>query len=161
MTEYFITVMAVALAGGVIISLVPTGRTLSYVRLLCGLCTLCCVAFPLVNIVGGEFDKEEILSMFESNDENREYYDEIYNKKLTKAEIENANFILKSEIIKAFSLKSDAIDINIITNNDSDEIYILKVGITLHKSGVDTNPRELKDFVFERLGCETEIFYDI
>ena len=65
MKEYFITVMAVAFLGGTIITLVPLGNTTKYVRLLCGLCTVCSIAFPLVSFVGGDFEKEELLSIFD------------------------------------------------------------------------------------------------
>ena len=57
MNEYFITVIAVAFVGGIVISLVPNGNTVKYVRLLCGLCVVCSIAFPLVSFFGGEFDK--------------------------------------------------------------------------------------------------------
>ncbi len=161
MKEYFITVMAVALMGGVVISLVPEGKSVRYVRLLCGLCTVGCIAFPIADVVGEGLDKDGILSIFDYEGEEQKYYEEIYNKNLDNAEIENAEITLKSEIIKELNAEKDEFDLKIITDIKSDEIYISSVQLVFYKNGLNLNPRTAEKIIFERLGCPTEIFYDI
>lgn len=161
MKEYFITVMAVSLMGGVIVSLSPKGNNARYVRLLCGLCTVCCVAFPVVRFAQGGFDREEILSVLDYETKEKEYYDEIYNKKLVGAELKNAEIALKSEIIKELSLQNDSINVNIVTENKSDEICIESVEVIIYPSGLYADPREIEECVEERLGCPCSFFYDV
>lgn len=161
MEEYFITVMAVSLVGGVIIALAPKGNSTRYVRMLCGLCTVCCVAFPVVSLAQNGFDKEGLLSMLDYESREKEYYEEIYNKNLIGAELENAEMTLKSEIIKELSLQNDSLNVNIITENKSDEICIDSVEVIIYPSGLSADPREIEEYVEERIGCPCSFFYDI
>ncbi len=161
MKEYFITVMAVAFFGGTIITLVPLGNTTKYVRLLCGLCTVCSIAFPLVSFVGGNFEKEDLLSIFDYEGKEESYYEEIYNNCLTDTEINNAEITLKNEIIKGISASEDDFSLNIITEENSGEISIVRVEVIIYSSGMSIDPRRIESCVFERLGCGCEFFYDI
>ena len=160
MKEYFITIMAVALAGGMILSLMPRGSSARYVRLLCGLCTVGCVAFPIVGFFDGELDREGILSIFDYEEREREYYEEIYNNNLNNSEIENAEKTLKSEIIKEFSAKNGDIDVRIITKEKSGEFFIENVEVTIYPSGLTLDPKRIEGYVQKRLGCPCEFFYD-
>ncbi len=161
MKEYFITIMAVALVGGVILSLTPKGSSARYVRLLCGLCTVGCVAFPIVGFFDGELDKEGLLSVFDYEERDKEYYEEIYNNNLNKSEIENAENILKGEILEGVSAKNDDIDVRLVTEDNSGEISILKVEVTIYPSGLTIDPRRIENYVQDRLGCPCEFFYDV
>lgn len=160
MKEYFITVIAVALVGGVIISLVPRGASVKYVRLLCGLCTVGCIAFPVMSFVKGDFNIDELTSLLDYESQEGEYYEEIYNSKINEAEIKNAEATLKSEIIKETSIGNDAFDIKIVTDKNSDEIFISNVEVTICSAGVSIDPRKIEACVYERLGCGCTFFYD-
>ncbi len=161
MTEYFITVMAVTLAGGVIISIAPKDSSVRYIKLLCGLCTVCCVAFPLISFVGNGFDTEGLLKLFDYDAVEQAYYEEIYNNNFDKLSIENAEIKLKSEIIKEISAKDEDFDVKIITETSSGEIYISSVRVTIYKSGLSIDPKLIENFIFDSLGCQTVFFYDI
>ena len=93
------------------------------------MCTVACVASPIVSFVRDDFDKSEILSIFDYSGEEKEYYEEIYNNTILKCEIQNANLILKSNIIKELKADNDSLDVNIITENKSDEKFISMVEV--------------------------------
>ncbi len=160
MKEYFITIMIVALAGGIIVSLASQTNAQRNIKFLCGLCTVACIAFPLVNIAEGDFDKNAILDMFDYGENDEEYYDEIYNLNLENNEISNAKATLKSEILKELDAKNEDFDLNIITSKLNDKIYIDRVETVIYPEGIGINPREIQAYVNKRLGCECVIFYD-
>ena len=80
MKEYFIAVIAVSLLGGVIVSMLPDGNTAKNVRFLCSLCTVACIAFPLISFFDNGFDSQTLMNVFEQSEQESEFYDEIYNK---------------------------------------------------------------------------------
>ena len=161
MKEYFISVIAVSLLGGVIISLLPDVDAAKHVRLLCSLCTVACIAFPLVSLFDSGIDVDAIGEMFEQSEERSEKYDEIYNGTLNEYEIINAQNTLKQEIIQRIGADASAFDLKIITNKNSDVIYISSVRVCIYGSGVSIDPKEVKKYVQDRLGCDCEIVYDI
>ena len=75
MNEYFLGLIAFAFVGAIILSVVPEGMSKKYVRLLCGLCSICCIAFPIFELVGsGGMLAENISALFETSieiDENK------------------------------------------------------------------------------------------
>lgn len=161
MKEYFISVIAASLLGGVIISLIPEGNTVKHVKLLCSLCAVVCIAFPLISILDSSFDKNKIVDMFEQSEDAGENYAEIYNNAFNEYEIINAQERLKQELLQGFSLDKGAIDVKIITDKNNDVIYISSVRVCIYGSGISINPREVKKYVSERFDCECEIVYDI
>ena len=113
MKEYFITVIAVALVGALIISMLPAATNAKYLRLICGLCAIGCIVFPLANMGELSFESDEIIGLFGDSGENDEQYDKIYNNTIENAEITNAQILLKSEIIKELSASDEDFDIKI------------------------------------------------
>ena len=59
MKEYFISIIAIALVGSLIISMLPSSSNAKYLRLICGLCAIGCIVFPLINA-------DEMMIDFES-----------------------------------------------------------------------------------------------
>ena len=161
MKEYFISIMAVSLVGSVIIAMVSGNSTSKYLKLLCGLCMVGCIVFPLTSVANWSLDSENILKKFDYENGQEKYYDEIYNSSLGKFEIINAEISLKSEILKELSASNDDFDLNIITNQNADGFYISSVVIKVHSSGIDIDPRRIEKYVLKRLNCPCEIVYDL
>ena len=159
MNEYFLGLIIFAFFGAIIFSLVPEGMSKRYVRLLCGLCSIGCIAFPIFELAGGGIDVEKIVSLFENSTEIDENSVEIYNSSLNSAAVKNACDSIKNEIIKGTSAKYDDIDIRIITNKNGDEFYIEKVSVLIYPSGYALDPDRIVRICERRLGRGCEIIY--
>lgn len=160
MKEYFLGLMIVSLFGATLIALSPSGYE-KPLRLLCGLCAVGAIVLPLARWTAGGFEvKQEWLEIFEQGQDSKEYYDEIYNKSLLGAEGENAQQILKNEIIKEFSLQNDSFELKIVFDNKSEEICISHVELVIYPSGIQINPHSIEEYVSTRLGCECYTIYD-
>ena len=159
MNEYFLGLIVFAFVGAIVLSLVPSGAGRGYVKLLCGLCSVCCIAFPIFELVelgGNEFDY--IVNMFDS-EEAIKNADEIYNKALNTATVENAENSLKNDIIKGVSAKYDDIDVKIILSEAGDEFYISDIVVYLYSGAYTVNPKSIREICVSKLGKECKIIY--
>ena len=161
MKEYFITLITVSLVGGMIVTLLPDGNTSKHVKLLCSLCVVACIIFPISSFFGDFFDKESVVGIFRYEEDESYNYDEIYNNSLTEYELINAQVSLKQEIIQGIGVSDDAFDLKIITDENNGVICISSVTVRIYGSGLTVNPREVEKYVSERLGCPCEFVYDL
>jgi len=159
MREYLISITALALVGAIVISMIPFGGSARYLKLLCALCTIGCIVFPLSSFVSAEINKDDLVELMTAESIDKEYYDEIYNKSINDQQIKSAEYILKNDIIKRFSADALDFDVNVILEEKSDEILISLVRITIYPEGVTLNIRAIEKYVFEKLGCDCEFEY--
>lgn len=160
MTKYFLGLIIFAFVGSIVMSLSPKGASRAYLKLLCGLCSIGCIAIPLISAFwGGNLMAEEFISAFEVGSYGEDDMLEIYNSALEGAAIESAEETLKNEIIKEFSAKNDAIDVDIIVDNNGDDFYIKRIVVTLYPKGYALDPRGISDICKARLGVDCEFIY--
>ncbi len=160
MTKYFLGLIVIAFVGSVVMSLSPKGTSRAYLKLLCGLCSIGCIAIPLISAFsGGGFIAEDFIDAFDSKNTSEDAMIEIYNDAIEGAAIKNAEQTLKNEIIKELSAKNDSIDVKIITDNNSEDFYIKVISVTIYPSGYTLNPREISSICVSRLGAECEFVY--
>lgn len=160
MTEYFLGLIAFAFVGAIIFSLAPDGKSKKYVRLLCGLCSIGCIAFPIFELInsGGE-EVEGIASLFEASGKIEENSVEIYNNYLNYATVENAEKNLKDEVISRTSANTEDIDVKILISENSGEYYIDDVVVYLYRSGYDLDPKIIDEICQNRLSKGCTIIY--
>lgn len=160
MSEYFLGLITFAFIGAIIFSLVPSGIGKRYVRLLCGLCSVGCIAFPIFELISGsEGDLSRISAIFEAYDEVDSDIVEIYNDSLNGATLQNAEESLKNDIIKEVSAKYDDVDVKIELLENDDEIYINKIFVYLYPSAYGKNPRMIENVCKRRFEAECVIVY--
>ena len=160
MSEYFLGLITFAFVGAIIFSLSPSGGSKRYVRLLCGLCSVGCIAFPIFDLISGDAsDLNDLSALFETNNEMDSVIVEIYNNSLNNASLENAEEILKSDIIKEISAKYEDIDVKIELLKNGDEFYINKIFVYLYSSAYGTDPEEIKNLCRSRFEAECVIVY--
>ena len=161
MSEYFLGLILFAFVGSVIFSFVPPGASKRYVRLLCGLCSVGCIVFPLFELVV-DTDKgyfKDLTQIFEASGELGENAVEIYNNSINNVTLENAEETLKNDIIKAFSIKYDAVEVAIVLDKNSDEFYIKRIMVYLYPSGYGADPQKIRDICKSTLGVTCDIIY--
>ena len=160
MKEYFLVILAVAVIGGIIISLSPDASSAKHIRLLCALCVTGCIIIPIASYaVDGAFSYGEWQEIF-AQDQYVAEYDEIYNNTFENVENSNADILLKSKIMQELMLKNDEFDVHICLDNKSDEKSIEKVEVKIYSKGIDIDPRLLENYVYGLLKCQCMIYYD-
>ncbi|MBQ7376294.1 MAG: stage III sporulation protein AF [Clostridia bacterium] len=160
MSEYFLGIALTVLIGGLVLSLLPDVSAKPYLRLLCGGAIVLSILSPLVSFVSDETFSDNLLSLFEMDEVEGQNYAEIYNNSLVSAGAEFASDKLKSEIKQELSIDNNAFDISVIVKSSGDEIYIERVEVIIHPSGLSLNPHAIEKYVSDRLGCECVIIYE-
>lgn len=159
MSAYFLSLIVFAFVGSVVLSLAPSGTSRGYVRLLCGLCSVGCVAFPLFGLIDGGVSADDVAALFEPYDEIDENSVEFYNYALNEATVKNAEETLKIKIIQGTSLKYDDFDLQIMLAEMNNEKCIDKIIITLYHSGYSQDPKEIADVCKSELDADCEFIY--
>lgn len=160
MSEYFLGIALTVLIGGLVLSLLPDASAKPYLRLLCGGAIVLSILSPLVSFVGDESAAEDFLSLFDGEMSNQQNYEEIYNNALISAGAEFASERLEGEIKQELAAKDGTFDVSVIARGDSEEIYIERVEVIIHPSGLSLNPHAIEKYVSDRLGCECVIIYE-
>lgn len=161
MKEYLLGVVVIALLGSVVMSLTPKNGSAGAMRLVCGLCAVGVIVVPLVSVLDGESLFDGVKDIFEVEDADLEYYDEIYNKKFDASCVKNAEILLKSEIIQGFNAAEKDFDVNIVLGCKGDEKYIDYVEVIIYASGISMDPHSVEKYIYERLGCICKTVYDM
>jgi hypothetical protein len=160
MKEYFLGLIVFAFVGAIMLSLAPDGKSKKYVRLLCGLCSIGCIAFPIFELVNNGGDEiKNISELFETAIEADEKSVEIYNDYVNYTTLKSTEEILKNDIIKGTLTKFDDIDIEISLGKNSGEFYIDEVTVYLYRSGYALDPKKIGEICQKRLGEECKIVY--
>ena len=160
MREYFLGLILFAFFGSVILSVAPHGLSRTYLRFLCGLCSVGCIIFPLVTLFSSDGDKSaEIESFFEPSENEDKNAVEIYNLYLDSIAEKSAEESLKNKIITELNAKVEDVDVDIILDKSSDEIYIKSVYVLFYPSGYDIDPKKVEKICFSAFGCGCEFFY--
>lgn len=160
MSEYFLGIALTVLIGGLILSLLPDASAKPYLRLLCGGAIVLSILSPLVSFLGDKSAADDLLSLFEGGMAEEQNYAEIYNNTIVSAGAEFASDKLKSEIKQELLTDDNAFDISVIAKSNGEEIYIERVEVIIHPSGLTLNPHAIEKYVSDRLGCECIIIYE-
>ena len=159
MKEYFISVITVALVSGSVATLMPNSGLSKHIKLLCALCTVACIAFPIARLLGGSLDTAGLENTFDVLVDSDEKYDEIYNRSISRYSELNAEFALKSEIVQNLDIANDAFDVKIVREEKDGSIYVSRVRIYLYPNALSIDPRLLENYIFDRLKCNCEFVY--
>ena len=161
MKEYFVSVIAVSLVGSMLVSLAPNGESFKNIKVLCALCTVACIVFPLVSLFNDGVSAEDVKKAFDIERNEEQKYDEIYNCSLEGYGVLNAESTLKNEIIQTLKINENAFDVRIVLGEENGVIYISLVRFYLYSGGLTVDPRSLETYVLDRLGCGCEFVYDV
>ena len=160
MKDYFLGLILFAFFGSIVLSIAPRGLSRTYLRFLCGLCSIGCIIFPLVTLLSdGGSEGEYIESLFETELQDANKSVEIYNSYIDDVALTNAEKSLKEKIIAETKSKEADFDVDIILAENGGEIYIKVARVCFYHSGYDIDPRKVEKICFSELGCECEFLY--
>lgn len=160
MREYFLGLIAFAFFGAVILSLAPSGTPRRYLRLLCGLCSIGCIALPIFDIASGEgVSAESFAAIFDADREIDGANVEIYNLAINSASVDNAELALKERISAELDSDYDAIDVEISLAESTAGAYIERIWIYIYPSGIALDPARIESTVGEVFDAPCEFVY--
>ncbi len=158
MGKFIITLMSVALLGGIMGMLSPEGDTKKYVRLVGSLCLLCTMASPLYGLLSeGEIDLENLFSF---SAETGGGYEDIYRDAIAEGAKENAEAALKAGLIEKFGLSEESFDVSLSLGYENEEYFIESARVFLHNSAVFADPRDISAYINSECGCACTVEYD-
>ena len=159
MKEYLMTLTAVSLLGGILGMLSPEGNIKKYVRLAVSLCLVCAMLQPMLQLLSGEAPSlDELLGI--SGEEETVDYDEIYHQALLNGSKEQIQQSLKQQLLKAFSLPYESLDVEAVLEMKNDVSQVKEIQVLLRDSAVFVDPREVIALVNESIGCPCTVIYD-
>ena len=160
MREYFLGLIAFAFFGAVILSLAPSGSPRRYLRLLCGLCSIGCIALPIFDLASGEgISAESLTAIFAADREIDESSVEIYNSAINSASVENAELALRERISAELDSDYDAVDVKIALAESGDGAGVEKIWIYIYPSGIALDPARIEAVVGEVFCAPCEFVY--
>ena len=159
MKEYFGTLVATTLLGGIVRMLAPEGNTQKYLRLTVSLCLAMAILAPLLGAIAEEraFSIGDLLSEEANVDLN---YDEIYDSSLQNATKLQAEEIIQTKIYQRFSLNEETALVNVKFVTENDKIELSEICVSLRGSAVLLEPREIEAFVCDAWNCPCVILYE-
>ena len=158
MGSFVVTLIGVAILNGVIGMISPEGDIRKYVRLIGSLCIISAILSPFVSLLS------EGIPDFDISFGEGEYgqkYEDIYESALAEGGKSAAEKAVKSEISRRFSLSEEAFDVKLIIDDGGEKITVSSVNVYLGSSFINADPKEIADFVSERLGYSCEVIYDL
>ncbi len=159
MQEYLSALIAVALLGGIVRMLAPEGKLQTHLRFVIGLCLLCAMLGPLVQMMA---KGEEMMSQdwWEETEYETQNYDEIYNESLQNGTKKQAKELIKSKIYQEFSFSEESADVETVFLSENGILSLGEVRVLLRGQGVLTDPREIVSFVRSEWDCPCVVVYE-
>ena len=157
MNGFIITIISVALLGGIMGMLSPEGDTKKYVRFVGALCLLCALIMPVYGILSeGQIDLD---SLFSFSEETENGYEDVYINALSEGARENAEAEVKKQICESFGLSEESLDVSLELYYDGEKYNVSSATVSLHSSAVFADPREISALVNGLCGCSCSVIY--
>ena len=155
MREYLLTLMSVALLGGIVGMISPEGDIKKYVRLIGALCLLCAISRPIAtSIYDGSLDMDGLL---ENGAEHESVnYEQIYENMLSEGGKSYAKEVIKGYIAKDLELEESTFDIEITSDSEGVE----SVTVYLRDEAIFADPKKIAEYVNDKFGCACVVVYD-
>lgn len=158
MRTYLSALFGVCLVSAIIKVISPEGATKKYIEMLCSLCVISAVIFPMGRQISEDYGIGDLIPDIEYESES---YDEIYNQYLLDQNIKNACEVLRTELCERLGTDSSEIEVKISTEDIDGEIKVRSVSVILGVGAITADPDEIKEYIYERTECECEIIYEI
>ncbi len=156
MENYIRVIFAIGVTAAVVRAVAPESSLSKYLQMLCSLCAVAVIAFPIYETIS---DKDSVIELVNNIEFETQNYEEIYNLYLARGELQAAENILSSDLCKAVGAKTDSLRIRLDAERSDGEIMIKGVDVMICSDGVTASPDKIKEYIFERLKMECRIIY--
>ena len=159
MEGYLMSLISVALLGGIVGMIAPEGEMKPYVRLLSLLCLLCAMIAPILSLwLDSELSLENMLGEIGENETIN--YDEIYKQSLLAGGERQAEEYLYSSLVKEFDLPPDALEVFVKIQPKNDNEYSVEVTVALGTEAIFADPHRIIEWVENHMDCRCTVFYE-
>ena len=159
MKQYLIALLGVCTVAAVVRAVSLEGAVKKYLETVCAVCVIGAVTVPMVMLmselggIGGLFLPEDTVVELD--------YDEIYNQYLAEGNLRVSEEILEQELCQRFGRETGEIDVSLSFELSKEGISLTGVLVTLNSGAASVDPQELSDYLFQRLGLECQIVYEL
>ena len=158
MSEFVITLMAVALINAIVSMISPEGDIKKYIRFAGAIGMLLAIISPLYfAMASGEIGIEDFFSDFDADEEN---YEEYFQSTLTDGGRVETERALKEAMAEKFEIKDTDFDVYAKIDSKDGRVSISSVTVLLHTTAIFTDHRDISEFINERLKCPCTVIYD-
>ena len=156
--RYLLAVVLTALLGGLCEELLPARSALAErLRLVSGICVLAALVQPLggaIASLGSLIPSVELGALLDGEESGAEDYEALLDASLGRYASEEAARLLAHLIEERFGLRAASCRVEMTLREDG---TVGRVLVTLSGLSVLTDPREICDYVSERLGCPCDV----
>lgn len=158
MKRYFLSVILVAVFGGIAEELLPEGSTVRpHVRLAAGLCVLLVLVLPLKSLLvsaGELFGSVDLSGVLAGDGGREEAYESLFEGMLSQYSREEAGRLVGEEITRVFGL-SEGTCRAVLTLTE--EGAIERVTVFVSGTSILASPYEIADYVNGRFSCPCDV----
>ena len=158
MKRYFLSVILVALVGGICEELLPEdGALRPHLRLVTAICVLALLVLPgreMLAGIGSFLERVDLDGILSSESESLRDYEEILEDALSRFSREEAERSLQGLLEERFDLQRGSCRVEITLGEDGSPERVL---VTLSGFSMLKDPREIAQVVLDRLGCPCDV----
>lgn len=163
MNGYIYSIVCIAAAVGIVCVIAPDGTKSGikkHLKLVCSLCLLCVLISPVASFINNVrnflSDGRDAIMDGLNRDELQGSYESIYDKYFEGNYGENVGQAVKRSLSERFGIPESECRVNVgFADNNGDGVKEpSKVTVILGGRSVLRDPKEIKSFVSELLGCE-------
>lgn len=162
MQGYLVTLIGMSILISVVGMVVPQ-KVKKYVRLVCAVCLLCVILKPIPELLGSKgselFAGLDIFHGAEDVQEDKAFYNEIYNNTIRKASEEKIAAGLETMMIKDLGLPEDSFEVRVEIDDGENYVKVRKVSVLISMDAVSRDPHAVVSYLEEMLECTCEIIY--
>ncbi len=160
MKEYFISLVLISVACGIVDMLSPREDIGKYIRFLCGICIFCILISPVRNFLRSLGGVAELLDSSLGEIRNtEEYYENIFKDSLRNGTAEDASMLVKSKIASDMKINKDSFDVEVYLAEDSSGYYIKSAVVKIYQNGIFIDASAVVEYLEKTLDASCVVVY--
>ena len=160
MKEYFISLILISFACGIVDMLSPKEDIGKYIRFACGICIFCILVSPVKNFMHSLTDITELLdNSLDDITSTEEYYENIFKGSLKSGTAEEVSLLVKNKISSDMKINKDSFDIDVYIEEDNNGYYIKSAVVKIRSGGIFIDSGAMIDYFEENFGASCTVVY--
>ena len=160
MKEYFISLILISVACGIIAMLSPRDDIGKYIRFLCGICVFCILISPVRNFLNSLADVAIFLDNSLGEITNTEdHYENIFKDSLKSGTAEDTSALIKNKVSSDMKIDKESFDIEIYLGEDDNGYYIKSSVVKIYQNGIFVDASAVVEYLEELLDVSCVVVY--
>ena len=160
MKEYFISLILISFACGIVDMLSPKEDIGKYIRFAFGICIFCILISPVRNFFHSLSDVTEFLdNSLDDITSTEEYYENIFKHSLKSSTAEEVSELVKNKISSDMKINKDCFDVDVYIEEDDNGYYIKSAVVKIHSGGIFIDAGSVIDYFEENFDASCAVVY--